>query len=549
MKAPSASMTLDEAFGEPSSTLRPHVGILVDMEKKEIVLLYAETLETTDPLFRNYKGIAERACGIKYPGWTFQTRAVAASELADTDARRSKAKLEKSSRLQLEVRRIINDCVAMQASDIHFESGPGDARIRARVNGELFTVSSVPAEKNTDMVKVTYNTMCEFADAIFSGQECREAMLARRWIPDGLSGIRVICGPSFYGPFMVLRLLYTESVRISGGVPPLSALGYNDRQISLVGSVARKPSGIMFVSGKVNSGKSTALKYMMEDVSRDPRKAVIAVQDPPECAIRDVCQIPVNVQSASEDRDTAFARTVMSVLRLDPDCLMIGEIRDQAGAMMAVRCALSGHKVWTTIHAGSSFGILGRMLDLLISEKFTERRAVSLLTDPMVVNALVYQNLVPVLCPECRIPLKDIPGITEDSRFSSLVKAFTADFRVTGKNGVRATDTMAIEFLRENAFTANRDPRHRCNNPHCRNGIAGMRIVAEVVVAGKRLLEDALLSGRGTGYARSLWMAENPDQTLQANTRKLVAEGMLDPFLAMDIVGSLDADILEPEHG
>lgn len=543
--------SLMDAFGPPPVAIQPYLNIRIQEKDNIIYFLHSDVIARTESNFRNYHKAAEHICKKKYPGWTIEVKSIPAKEFETLDNERRENEIEEASKIQSEVVRLINQCASMSASDIHIDTSDDKAIIRVRVNGELSVLKSLPMEYSHKYISVIYNTMCDVAESMYTGTEFQDAVFARRALPRNLSGVRVACGPSMNGPFMVLRLLYTENIELIEGVHPLTQLGYNEEQVEILDTLATNPSGIILVAGPTGSGKSTTLKYIIKDAAKDPRIAFISIEDPPEYNIEGVRQMPISVRSADDDRDAAFGKSIRSALRSDPDRIMIGEIRDSASAIMAITCAQTGHQVWTTIHANGTFSILDRMLALMVGPKYSERQAISVLSDPSIINGLMFQRLVPRLCPDCKVPIKDAPERLKDLYWKSLINAFSEDYSVTDSitlgGDQEETRKKTREAIMENVYLVNPDREHKCENPRCKHGVVGRSVVSELVFTSQKVLDNVFHSGRGSIYAKRRWNFDNQKQTLQANARKLVISGELDPDHAINIVGLLEADLDERE--
>lgn len=537
--------TLLESFGQPPAAIQKFINMEVDDNNGKIIFIHSDLLPRGNAAFRSYIKTAIRIAETKYPEYNVETKTIPAKDFEEKDYSSRQDELVESSKIQSNVIQMISHCANIGASDIHIDSMKNEAVIRARVNGELAVIDRIASDLGRKYISVIYNTMCDTAESMYIESEFQDAVFARRSLPDKLSGVRVTCGPCMNGPFMVLRLLYNENIQLIPGVNPLSQLGYNEEQVQLLDRLVSQPSGIIFVSGPTGSGKSTTLKYIINKIAEDPAINFISVEDPPEYNIPGVRQMPIAVRSADDDRDAAFSKSIRSALRSDPDRIMIGEIRDSASAVMAITCAQTGHQVWTTVHANGSFAILDRMLALLIGPKYSERQAISVLSDPSIVNGLMFQRLAPVLCEKCRIPFKTAPHTLSKMQLESLGAAFLEKYQVTtamGQINQEATRKAVEEAIMDNVYLVN---KQGC--PHCTNGIKGRTVVSELVYTTQNILHTVF--SRNSISAKRRWNNENRDQTLQANARKLVISGKLDPVHAMLIVGPLEADLYEREEG
>jgi len=289
----------------------------------------------------------------------------------------SREEADKSSTVQY-VNLTIIDAVNQRASDIHFDpTEDGRGRVRLRVDGVLRDIEP-PAKglfpKVVSRIKIMANLD-----------------LAERRLPqDGriavnLSGkavdLRVCVAPTVLGERVVMRLLDREAV-----VLDLERIGLLDDDVAAVRELCHLPNGIVICNGPTGSGKTTLLYAMLMEVDRD-RSCVMSAEDPVEYRLDGVGQIQVAAR-----RGLTFPRALRSILRQDPDVILVGEIRDLETVQVCVQCSLTGHLLMTTLHANTSPGAVRRLLDMGL--------------EPFLVNAtlagVVTQRLVRVLCPECK---------------------------------------------------------------------------------------------------------------------------------------------------
>ena len=271
---------------------------------------------------------------------------------------------------------LLTEAVQQNASDIHFEPENSFLRIRYRVDGVLRQVRSLHKSFWPAMV-VRLKVM--------SGMNIAETRAPQ----DGrislrLSGrpidFRVASHPTSYGENLVLRILDRQK-----GLVPINQLGLDESALTLLLSIIAKPEGIVLVTGPTGSGKTTTLYAAISEIN-DGASKIITIEDPVEYQVPGVLQIPVN-----ERKGLTFALGLRSILRHDPDKIMVGEIRDPETAQIAVQAALTGHLVFSTVHANNVFDVLGRF----------EHMAVDPYTFVSALNGIVAQRLVRVFCTHC----------------------------------------------------------------------------------------------------------------------------------------------------
>jgi len=265
--------------------------------------------------------------------------------------------------------------------------------------------------------------------------------------------VRVSVIPSIFGEDAVLRILDKQALADHIQGLNLPQLGFDVTTIAAIRRLSREPYGMLLVTGPTGSGKTTTLYAAITEINRGEDK-IVTIEDPVEYQLPGVLQIPVN-----EKKGLTFARGLRSILRHDPDKIMVGEIRDPETAQIAVQAALTGHLVFTTVHANNVFDVIGRFLHMGV--------------DPYnLVSALkgvVAQRLLRLNCPECAAPYEPDEQLLRDS---GLTPAALAQFR----------------FMRG------------AGCPSCRGtGFRGRRAIGEVLRLSEEIAE--LIASRATGPA------------------------------------------------
>ena len=279
------------------------------------------------------------------------------------------------------VNEMLVDAAKKRASDIHMDPTPDVLNVRIRVDGELILYAKVPAAVKKNLVTRV---------KIISGMNITESRVpqdgAIKMTVDGKDlDFRVSTLPIVYGEKVVIRLLDYSATQAS-----LDSLGFSEENLSKLKEAMNKPNGIILVTGATGSGKSTTVYSMLQSLNRVERN-IITVEDPVEMKIAGINQ----VQTMSEIGLT-FASALRSILRQDPDIIMIGEIRDNETARIAVRASITGHLVLSTIHTNNSLTTIERLVDMDV-ERYLLGSAL---------EAIVSQRLCKKLCPKCRRPRK-----------------------------------------------------------------------------------------------------------------------------------------------
>jgi type IV pilus assembly protein PilB len=272
--------------------------------------------------------------------------------------------------------RIMTEAVAKGASDIHIDAEQSQLRVRFRLEGALFEVFQVPAELREQLVSRT---------KVLGGLDISE----RRVPQDGRTtlkvkneevGFRINTMPSLYGESIVLRLLRQGNLQFD-----LSKIGFDSGQLKVYRKGIDSPNGMVLVTGPTGSGKTTTLYSTLCELNSSSLK-VVTVEDPIEYSLEGVIQVPVN-----KDTGLDFAEVLRSLLRQDPDIILVGEIRDQETAKVAVQAALTGHLVLSSLHTNDAPSAIVRLLNMGI-EPFAVLGAL---------RTLVAQRMIRKVCTSC----------------------------------------------------------------------------------------------------------------------------------------------------
>src|SRR5947207_12086077 len=283
-----------------------------------------------------------------------------------------------------------------RASDIHIETRDDSVVIKYRIDGVLQQAMQPIAKEHHSTIISRIKVMSELD-------------IAERRVPqDGrfrvrYSGrpidFRVSIMPSIHGENAVLRVLDKESMSEKFRQLNLDVVGFDDEDLKRFRHYIAEPYGMVLVTGPTGSGKTTTLYAALNEIKTDEDK-IITIEDPVEYQIRGVTQIPVN-----EKKGLTFARGLRSILRHDPDKIMVGEIRDQETAQIAIQSALTGHLVFTTVHANNVVDVMGRFLNMGV-EPYNFVSAL---------NCILAQRLVRLICNSCRSVVKYPADVLEAS--------------------------------------------------------------------------------------------------------------------------------------
>ena len=325
--------------------------------------------------------------------------------------------------------RLINstvfDALRFDASDIHMESLPQGLVIKFRIDGVLNKIASVnnPALAEQAIARIKVLADLDIGEKRVP-QDGRFRVAAKGRDID----IRVSIMPSIHGEDAVLRVLDKKALTDSVQRLTLDSLGFDSQTIHLLRRLAAEPYGMMLVTGPTGSGKTTTLYAALTEINHGEDK-FITIEDPVEYQLPGVLQIPVN-----EKKGLTFAVGLRSILRHDPDKILVGEIRDPETAQIAVQSALTGHMVFTSVHANNTFDVIGRFMHMGVDPY----NFVSSLTG-VVAQRLLRQN-----CPHCNAPatvsqeLLDESGIRDPETYDFHAGKGCTQCRNTGYKGRRA---------------------------------------------------------------------------------------------------------------
>ena len=372
------------------------------------------------------------------------------------------------------------DALKVGASDIHLECTNAGLSVKYRIDGVMAGVGGMQGSDNADQAISRVKVMAQLD-------------IAERRIPqDGRFKVvvqgrevdfRVSIMPSVFGEDAVLRVLDRKALSEEAQGLSLQALGFDAKIISQFRRLASEPYGMVLVTGPTGSGKTTSLYAAISEVNTGQDK-IITIEDPVEYQLPGVLQIPVN-----EKKGLTFARGLRSILRHDPDKIMVGEIRDAETAQIAVQAALTGHLVFTTVHANNVLDVIGRFIHMGV--------------DPYnfvsAMNGIMAQRLIRTICSHCAEDVQPDAQLLEDSGITPEVAAGMrfkfakgcGHCRGTGYKGRKAVAELLIlnDELRE--MIVAREPIRKLKEAAKRSGMRTIREAAiEAVGNGLTTLQE-----------------------------------------------------------
>jgi type IV pilus assembly protein PilB len=307
--------------------------------------------------------------------------------LRDDDSGEEVLSIDKIQADQSPIIRLVDstvfDALNRRASDIHIETRDSEVVIKYRIDGVLQPAMKPIAKEHHSTIISRIKVMSELDIA-----EKRVPQDGRFRVKLGGRSIdfRVSIMPSVHGEDAVIRILDKESLSKQFASLRLDVLGFDEKELSRFRRFIREPYGMVLVTGPTGSGKTTTLYAAISEIKTEEDK-IVTIEDPVEYQLKGVTQIPVN-----EKKGLTFARGLRSILRHDPDKVMVGEIRDPETADIAIQSALTGHLVFTTVHANNVIDVLGRFLNM----KIEPYNFVSAL------NCVQAQRLVRTICGQCK---------------------------------------------------------------------------------------------------------------------------------------------------
>ncbi len=318
-------------------------------------------------------------------------KAMDVTALAGVDATEAELQIENlslatisadSSPIVKFVHSTVYDALKAGASDIHLETRPGGLAVRYRIDGVLVPVATLGGTDLSEQVISRIKVMSELDIAERRVPQDGRFKLALKGRP---IDFRVSVMPSVHGEDAVLRILDKQALTDEIHGLRLDALGLDEEMVRRLRRLSQLPYGMLLVTGPTGSGKTTTLYAAISETNTGLDK-IVTIEDPVEYQLQGVLQIPVN-----EKKGLTFARGLRSILRHDPDKIMVGEIRDPETAQIAIQSALTGHLVFTTVHANNVFDVLGRFAHMQVDAY----AFVSAL------NGILAQRLVRIICEQC----------------------------------------------------------------------------------------------------------------------------------------------------
>lgn len=395
---------------------------------------------------------------------------------------------------------VVARAASMKVSDIHIVVA-NSTQIMFRTNGMMTTVMEYNKEWGESFVRAAFASS-DISDSNYAQNEFQGAQKlgstplrgskGKLMLPHNILAIRLQFNPIAFGSqYLVMRLLYADDNPDGSG--DLASLGFGEYEENLFYRLRAVPVGLSIIAGPTGSGKSTTLQRNMIKLLQEKNYEInlITVEDPPEYPIPGARQMPVTNANSEEEKDEEFTKALSAALRSDPDVMMVGEVRSIAAAELTFKGALSGHGVWTTLHANSAPAIVTRLRDMGVKT--------FVLNDPELIKGLISQRLFRRLCPHCRVSVKEL----------------------LDQPSVQRLKTALGDFGIENTYVRGPGCKY-CDN----TGIKGRMSVPEIILPDANFL-DLMISGE-TRKAIDYWTSDLNGRTLKDAAIERMLKGYID---------------------
>ncbi len=406
-------------------------------------------------------------------------------------------------------RRIVDTlqkAVEAGANDVHIEASDGRTRIEFRIDGALRLWETWTQKEGELMLSSVYSHSVGQSGATANWQEPQAAMLTSTStgpdalaLPKGVISVRCQWVPlSDGGRYLDMRLQY-DSAHLFGEnfiMADVDSLGFSQEQLKVVQSLRQAPGGMRVFAGPVNQGKTTTLRVTLNRRMAETNMQLncLLVEDPPEGGIVGARQVGVSSSVKDEQREKSFVEIMRCALRLDPDIVMLGEVRDIQTAKFAFRLSLTGRQVYTTTHVYAALAVPQRLRDIGMEPY--------LVYDHHLLRGMFCQRLLRGMCSHCRIPLAEAPSELGPhyKELTRRVRAGLAIMDASRKGGSGSVYDRLSEPDMRNVYVANPEGCSKCFR-----GRAGRTICAEVIETDQKIME--LLQDNRMEEARDYWLS------------------------------------------
>ncbi|MDD5587159.1 MAG: ATPase, T2SS/T4P/T4SS family [Alphaproteobacteria bacterium] len=471
--------------------------------------------------------------------YTYSNRLLVTSKLDENAVRRR-------------ISNVLDRAVEIGANDIHIDASDGRTRVEFRIDGALRLWETWTQKEGEFVLSSVYSHSVGQSGATANWQEPQAAMLTSEIqgkdslpLPKGVISVRCQWVPLANGRYLDMRLGYDSAYLFGENfiMADIDSLGFSQEQLKVVQSLRQLPGGMRVFAGPVNQGKTTTLRMTLNRRMAETNMQLncLLIEDPPEGGVIGARQVGVSSSVKDEQREKSFVEIMRCALRLDPDIVMLGEVRDVQTAKFAFRLALTGRQVYTTTHVYSALAIPQRLRDIGIEPY--------LVYDQHLLRGMICQRLLRGLCPKCRIPIAQAPAelgpIYKDVLRRTRAGLALMD-AARGRTGTDGTvyDRLAEPDMRQ-VYVANPEG---CQ--HCFKGRSGRTVCAEVIETDQKLME--LLQDNRLEDASQYWLSPQGMNgvTMLWHALEKVRRGEVSPPDAEFDVGPLakERDIIEVEQ-
>ena len=395
---------------------------------------------------------------------------------------------------------LLEHAVKQNWSDIHLEFRKSNTQVKVRKNGVLQGYDYIANELSYGLRNLISNWKADKFDGQLNPLLPQDGAMALH-VQDEFISVRIATGPDRNGQDMILRIQRDAKKHLIS----LNELGFGKGHLAILRECMREPQGAIIITGPTGSGKSTSMAAALSEVPET--KKIITVEDPVEIPLGNATQISVD----DDIKGRSYRELCKGILRLDPDVIMLGEVRDPDSAHTAVRAASTGHLLFTTLHTNRAMSIPDSLIDLGIQR--------SRLVDSSLLLLLISQRLIPTLCANCRIPLTEyMKQIATNDNVNDRV---TANIEYFEANNVDPTTL----------FYRNDEGCDNCDH----TGVLTRTAVLEMIRIDEACLRFMAKDDK-TGWLDHL--KDNGWEDYKDHARHLCARGLIDPIMAEDTVGN-----------
>lgn len=441
---------------------------------------------------------------------------VSSNELAAMYDNNAKG-LQEASQYQRDVSDLFREAAAKDGSDVHFIVRKNECIVKIRAIGDLEIEHEYTASHGHALCKTLFMTMCDQAGKTFQPKAKQEARIKSMYLPEGITGVRVGTSPTDSGYVMVCRLLKkADPSKLN-----LSNLGFEEFQIEQINKAKSMKGGVNIFAGPTGSGKSTGMAIIIGMIISDSngRRHVITAENPVEYEIGGYINIQEYINNQMVERrvmayatqtpvmagnakrkSEVFAEAISAMMRLDPDVIMVGEVRDGGSLKAAIDASMTGHQVWTSVHATTAIGIIKRLITVAGESEGTVEK--ELICDADIISSLTAQRLVKKLCPSCCEPLTKHIQHVDQRLLERLQQAFEGDLA-----GIRLRNEKGCE--------------------HCNKGNLGRTVVAEIINTDQKFMELIMTSQFA---AEKYWLEDLRGIPMMVHGLLKVKRGLVDPW-------------------